>query len=331
MRHSSVGRLFIAGMLAAVGGIAACESSGVDLGFPPEQTGVVLVAVYLDRDGSRTITPFDTAYGNARVALLLKGSDDTVRTLASPAGGVAAFTGVPFGEYKIAIAPASLGDTVELDDIDTPSIRLTATADTIAVFARLTFPEVTLRQVRTLPLGKRVFARSVVLAGVQSFRDTTSHVVDSSGALRLTQVSLRGGLTGNSPGDSVSVLGVVSSRAGQPTLDLALITRFGTRPAPIPLQVSTATAATASTGALDANLVQITSATISDTVTDTPDFRVTVSDGSGSVVVLLDASINFVRSIFRPGRSLNAAGVLVPDGTGGWVLKPRSLGDVVVF
>jgi hypothetical protein len=317
--------------IGLLGALVGCENSGVDLGFPPEQTGTVLVGVYLDRDGSRTPTPFDTAYANARVALLLKGSADTVRTVVSNAGGIAAFTDLAFGEYQVTVAEASLGDSVELGEIDISTIRLTTTADTVGVLARLTFPEVSLVEVRSLPLGKRVFARGVVLAGVQVFRDTTSHVVDSSGALRLTRVALRGGLTGNSPGDSVSIFGLVSSRAGQPTLDQALLTRFATRPPPVPLQVGTGTAATAATGVIDANLVQITSALISDTLTVTPDYHVTVSDGTGSVVVVLDAGINFNRASFLPGRRLNAVGVLVPDGSGTWTLKPRGTGDVIVF
>ena len=204
-------------------------------------------------------------------------------------------------------------------------------ADTNTVVAiRLSFPEVSIRQARLLPVGKRAFIRGVILAGVQSFRDTTSHIVDSSGQIRLTRVSLRTGI-GNTPGDSVSVLGVASTRAGQPTIDLAVISRFGQRPAPIPLPVATGTAATAAGGTLDAGLVIITGAIISDTATAAPDYRVVGSDGTGPITVLLDGLINFNRANFRPGRSMNVQGVLVPDGTGAWVLKPRQIADAQVF
>jgi hypothetical protein len=143
-------------------------------------------------------------------------------------------------------------------------------------------------------------------------------------------VTLKGGLTGNAPGDSVSVLGVTSIRAGQPTLDNAAISRFNNRPEPSPLPVSTGTASTASNGSLDAALVRLTGAVISDTATISPDFRVTVSDGTGSLRMILDANLPFPRSQFIPGRSMQAVGVLVPDGVGGWAIKPRSLGDVVL-
>jgi hypothetical protein len=315
------------------GALAACENSGVDLGFPAEKAGVIEALVYLDRDGSRTATfPLDTLYPGARVALLRRGSGDTVRTAVTGLSGIARFTGVPLGEYRVAVAPASLGDSILVARIDSAQVRLETRPDTLRVtVVRLSYPEVSLREARTLPLGRRVFVRGVVLAGVQSFRDTTSHVADSSGAMRLTRVALRGGLTGNNPGDSVSVLGLTSVRTGQPVLDLAVIARFSTRPPPIPIQASTFTAATAAGGTLDANLVQITGATITDTVTVAPDFRATITDGSGALVVTLDGNINFVRTAWRPGRTLNARGVLVPDGAGGWTLKPRDPNDVVLF
>ena len=104
----------------------------------------------------------------------------------------------------------------------------------------------------------------------------------------------------------------------------------GARPSPIPLAVSTANAATAGGGLLDAALVQITGGIISDTATVAPDFRITVSDGSGPLRILLDGNLQIPRSIFRPGNSMSVRGVLVPDGVGGWMLKPRFGGDIVI-
>jgi hypothetical protein len=317
-------------VLGLVAGATGCTNEGSGLGPGPEETRVVEVGVYLDRDGSRTVTVLDTVFAKARVALFVQGSSDTLKTAVSNAAGVARFTDIALGRYTIAIDPKSIGDSIQVQAIDSTNIRVTAADDTVGSVARLGYPEVSIRQARTLPAGRRVFIRGTILAGVQSFRDTTSHISDSSGQIRLTRVALRGGLSGNSPGDSVSVLGITSSRAGQPTLDLASIARFGTRPAPIPLPVGTGPAATASNGIWDAALVQITGAIISDTVTVAPDFQVTVSDGTGSLEVLLDGNLNFPRTSFRPGRSMNARGVLVPNGVGGWVFKPRELGDVTL-
>ena len=320
-------RLALAAGTAAF--VVACQNAGSSLGFDLSRSAAINVLLYLDRDGSRTPTQLDTSFAKARVALLAHGTNDTVRTQQSSAIGIARFDAVPVGQYRIAVVQSSIGDSITVAAIDTNEVTLAAQDTAISVVVRLSYPELTIRQARVLQLGKRAFIRGVVLAGVQSFRDTTSHVSDSSGQIRLTRVALRGGLIGNNPGDSVSVLGVASTRAGQPTLDLALLTRIGSRPAPIPFSLSTATAATASGGTLDAALVQVIGATISDTVAVSPDFQVTASDGSGPVKIILDANLAFPRTLFRPGHSINVKGVLVPDGLGGWTLKPRDFSDVV--
>lgn len=325
---SSVRRLGWGAAITAIGVLSACENVGSDLGAALQSNGTVAVLVYLDRDGSRTPTVLDTVFAKARVALLLRGGRDTVQTKITDANGVARFQDVALGQYRIVVDSVSVGDSIKVQQVDSASGFHVAIGDTVPLVARLGYPEVSIRQARTMQQGRRVFIRGVVLAGVQSFRDTTSHIVDSSGFLRLTRVSLRAGLTGNNPGDSVSVLGLTSVRLGLPTLDNAALARFGTRPPPIPIAIGTGTAATASNGTLDAALIQVTGATISDTATAAPDFRVQASDGSGTIEIILDGGINFIRSAFRPTRSMNVRGVLVPDGLGKWQLKPRDLGDV---
>lgn len=312
-------------------GLAACDNSGAALGFADENTGTIGVAVYLDRDGSRTLTAADTVYSGARIALLLKGRSDTLRTEPTNTRGLIFFNSLPFGEYRVAVGLASLGDSLEVANIDVTDISISQNHDTVGVVIRVAYPELTVRQARAAAPGKRVFIRGVILAGVQTFRDTTSYMADSSGAIRLTEVALRGGLVGNAPGDSVSALGTISSRLGQPVLARALVGKFGSRPPPVALIVNTGTAASASTGALDAGLVQVIAALISDTASVSPDFTVTVNDGSGPLVITLDANVPFLRALFLPGKRVNARGVLVPNGIGGWTLKPRDLADISVF
>ena len=55
--------------------------------------------------------------------------------------------------------------------------------------------------------------------------------------------------------------------------------------------------------------------------------EVSLSCGTKMRLVMLD----FFRGLFLPGRRVNAQGVLVPDGLGGWSLKPRDPNDVLVF
>ena len=75
----------------------ACVSAGSDLGFGPDETRVVAVDVYLDRDGTRTPTPADTLYRGARVALFIRNSADTFKTATTNQIGRALFTAVPTG------------------------------------------------------------------------------------------------------------------------------------------------------------------------------------------------------------------------------------------
>ena len=322
-------RLSLASTLVAA--LAGCDNAGTALGFPDENTGTVGVAVYLDRDGSRTLTAADTVYSGARIALLQKGRSDTLRTEPTNARGLIFFKSLPFGEYRVAVGRASLGDSLEVANIDLTDVAISQNDDTAGVVIRVAYPELTVRQARAAAPGKRVFIRGVILAGVQVFRDTTSYLADSSGSIRLTDVALRAGLVGNIPGDSVSALGTISSRLAQPVLARALVGRFGSRPPPVALIVNSKTAASASTGALDAGLVQVIAALISDTASVSPDYLVTVNDGSGPLVITLDANVPFLRASFLPGRRVNARGVLVPNGTGGWTLKPRDLADIAVF
>ena len=309
----------------------ACSNAGSDLSFAPTAKRTILARVFLDRDGSGALSSSDTVFPGARVFLRPSAGGQPIQTVTSNALGLSFFEQVPVGEYSLTLDSASIGDSLEVALVDPTSFPLRAGDTTVAVTVRLTYHQLSLAEARSAAAGRRVLVRGLILAGVQSFRDTTSHLQDFSGRIRLTRVSLRGGLTGNSPGDSVVVIGTVSSRAGQPTLDQAIIVLVGTRPAPIPFSINTAQAASAQGGTLDAALVQITGAIISDTSSVGPDLRVVGSDGSGPVTVILDPFGGFNRAAFAPGRPMTVRGVLVPTGAGQWQLKPRNGGDATVF
>jgi len=110
------------------------------------------------------------------------------------------------------------------------------------------------------------------------------------------------------------------------------VTALGTGlPASAP-KVKTAVAATASGGTLDAQLVVVDSAVISDTGSVLGGFRLTVSDGSGNLSVILDQRAGFVvPGAFVPPNRFRIVGLLVPTGTGTWTLKPRSAADLQRF
>lgn len=319
----------LAGCLATAAVVlAACDPAGSDLGFGAEPTGEVAVVVYLDRDGSGTVTAPDTLFQGARVSLRPQGGGAPMETVASDVQGVAFFETVTLGDYLVTVDAASIGDSLLVASIDVDSIRVAAIAPQVSASVRLAYPELSIRQARLLPTGRRVFVRGLVLAGVQLFSDQSSHMADTSLAVRLTGVALQGGLTGNAAGDSVVVLGTVAQVNGQPVLSSARVTRVATRPAPVPKPVTSSAAANAQNGALDADLVLVSSVVVSDSMTVAPHFRIVASDGSGAVTIELDVNLGIATGGFRVGRILNVRGVLVPTGQGSWILKPRGAGDV---
>jgi hypothetical protein len=320
-------RLFALTLLTVVG----CSNAGEELVVITQSRSSVELVVILDRDGTGTFTPPDTVLGGAQVSLRSPSGGQAIQTKTTGPGGIAAFQNVPVGDYIITVDAATIGDSI-VTGVPAP-VRITASYDpqnTPPVQVFTGYRQAFIRQVRSLPQGQRVLIRGLVLAGVLSFRDTTAYVADSSSQIRLTRAILAGNVSGNNPGDTVVVVGTVSSRAGQPTLDLAVITQIGFRLPPFPILLTTSQAAGASGGVLDAALVQI-SGVISEAGNEGLDYRVVGDDGSGPLTVVLDALGGFNRAAFVPGKTMSVRGVLVPDGTGKWRLKPRNPFDTSVF
>jgi hypothetical protein len=99
-----------------------------------------------------------------------------------------------------------------------------------------------------------------------------------------------------------------------------------------PDSVSTQVAANAGGGARDAGHVAV-SGTVSAVVveTGTNDILLTISDGSGNLVVRLDRDVGFVTGSHKVNDVIRARGVLVPSATSPtWELKPRTLAEIVV-
>lgn len=321
----------LAAVLAAVSA-AACDNAGDGLGLGVLQTGSVNVQVYLDRDGSGGLNSADTLYPGARITLRRATDQLPVKTAPTTANGTVLIEGVSVGDYVVTVDAQGLGDSVQVAEISAGGeLRLVPPPTVREVTIRLAYPELSIRAARQATAGRRVLVRGLVLAGVQSYSDTTSYVRDTSTAVRLTRVLLRGGGAGNNPGDTVTVLGTVSSRGGQPTLDQAIISFFGPRTAPVPLSVTSAVAASAQGGTLDAGLVSVAVMVISESGPLGDDYRLVASDGSGALTIILDANIPINAQSVPVGRSITVRGILVPDGTGKWQLKPRSGGDVTLL
>jgi hypothetical protein len=326
-------RPLLLALMAAIA--AACTNAGETLTLPPLALGRIGVGVYFDRDGSLTQTTLDTTVAGVRVALLAPTGQDTLRTATTNASGLAVFDSVPIGSYRLVVDRKALADSVGVVAGDTGVVRLIASNDSIQSnrVIRLGYLEVSLAAARLLPAGQRVLVRGKVVSPLQAFRDSTAFLLDTSGTLRVTDARPRLGGNGNSIGDSVLVLGTTAEQAGQAVLSNGLFLTYGPGVAPLPQVVTVPDAIDARGGALDAALVQLTSVVIRDTASSGPDFILKVADPATpdvTVTVLLDQLLNAPRSIFSPGRTGTFRGVLVPEGDGTWVLKPRIPQDIIL-
>jgi hypothetical protein len=192
--------------------------------------------------------------------------------------------------------------------------------------ATATHETVTVAQARQLAAGKTVYIEGIALNGWVTFGDQTVHVRDGSDVIRTVGVPE----TAILPGDSIRILGTAGNRNGQPVLNASsaavMLTGVGL---PAIDSVTTAVAGSAQGGARDADQVAV-SGVISGTSTRTNgEVALTVSDGSGVLVVVLDPAVGFATGNYTTGVSVRARGVLVPatDGTT-WELKPRSTSEI---
>jgi hypothetical protein len=141
-------------------------------------------------------------------------------------------------------------------------------------------------------------------------------------------MSVRGPIV--AAGDSVRFLGRVGAANGQPVIQEAQATILQIASPPVAIRLTTGDAALAGGGGRDADLVRIVDGTIgTDTATVAGDYQFTVDDGSGPVRVVLDNDASLTRTPYVPGVVMDATGVLVPDGAGAWLLKPRVNADLV--
>lgn len=324
--------------MAACALFAGCVNAGEDRILAIQATGSVGGTVFFDANGSgalETAPGTDSGLAGARVHLFVRGTRDTVATATTAALGAFSIPDVPVGSYVVVLdrsllGDAGVGDTLELIGADTATV--TVMPDSTPTFTvGVGYPRLTVAQARAHPVGRRVVVVGVALnnrTGV--FRDTTVHLQDTSGAVRLAQLrtlavfaqdSLRVRATTGNP----------ALRGNQPFLfDVTVVFQFAGLG--FPTSVTLSTAAAAVSAANDAQLVVVDSAMITDTATVSGDRRLTVDDGSGPLEVLLDGTWFTppapAAEVYVPGNAYRFFGVLVPSGTGTWRLKPRNAQDL---
>lgn len=313
--------------------VVACDNAGSDLGLPRLAEGVLGVGVLLDRDGNGVPNTGDTTYTGARVALFVSGSSDTFRVATTDDQGLALFQGVPIGRYRFAVVPTSLGDSLPVITNGDGDFKIIASEDSLGALTTVLvgYPVLTVAELRQAQPGRRVFVRGVVASALQFFTDSSSFLTSGDAHVRVTSSTHRPGRTGNNVGDSVNVFGTTGRDRGQPVLLGGLVQTIAERPAPVPVELAVHEIDDARDGALDAALVRIGTATIGDTATVGDDFHVELANEADTSLMVVDPKLQVPKAAFAAGRPIVVRGVLVPDGTGRWFLKPRPVvGEIVI-
>lgn len=313
--------------------LASCENAGADRTVGLDATGTVAGFVFFDVNGSLSTDAADVPFEGARVRLLSGASGDTLFRAETGDDGRFAFSGVPVGSYRVVLDSASAGDSARVTGLDMEAVTVLP-ADSIEITGSIGYPIVSAATARTLAAGTRVVVTGVALHVRLTFSDTLLHVVDTSGALRAMRV--RPSAVPVAAGDSVRMSGRISARLGQPALDD--VTVFVVSPTFVPTAstVTTAAASTAVGGTLDAALVRILDAAVTDTATVDGHLMMTIDDGSGLVFVRLDRAADaafrppFPAALYVAPNRFDVVGVLVPSGTGQWIVRPRSSLDLTL-
>lgn len=317
--------------LVALLGAAACARDGAERALGISATGSVIGSVRFDADGSGSATAGDVPMAGVRLRLLTPVARDTVLRATTGLDGSFRFAGVPVGSYSVVISASSVGDSVVVSAPAGVTVTVLPN-DSASVNELVAFPTATLAAARALPVGTRVFVSGFALHARTTFSDTLLHVVDSTGALRATRVRP----TTVVAGDALRMRGRIALRDGQTVLDDVSVFAAGGAELPPPAPTLTsAAAATAAAGTRDAALVRLVDVEVIDTATVLGNLRVTMNDGSGDVVVLLDRAADaaflppFAAGIWDAGRRYDVVGVLVPLTPGVWALRPRSVFDLI--
>lgn len=313
-------------------GLAACESaSDVDL-LEIEGQGAVSGSLLLDLNGTGTVDTPDSALAGVGVVLSTP-SGAPVATVDTDEEGRFAFAEVPAGRYRLGVADAFLGDSLAPVGPMEPLDVVEGDAPEATIL--LSFPELTIEEVRSAPPEHRVFTTGIALNSRQNFTEGRVFLAGASAFLQTTDVARERGVA---VGDSVRLLGRPVIRAGQPALDVAgavAVVLVPQAAVPVPEAVSTAEAAEAGDGALDAALVRIDGAGITDTVTVGDTLMVTADDGTGPVQLAWRPFLGTPPAALAPGTGFQierAVGMLSPYVDGGgltrWRLLVRSGADL---
>jgi len=312
----------------------ACDTGLEDRVLRVEATGAVTGFIYRDLNGDSLFSDADGRVQGLVIHIGYPGLEGWIAADTTRDFGEIAISGVPVGRMEVRLDPTFLADSLRIIEPDSMRFTLTASGD-LTLRIGLAYPGFSIVEARTRPNGSPLFISGSVLSPRFPTANGTIFIRGSGGSIRVTSVPPGLGLT---PGDSVRVRGHLSTNPGSTFVESVGVFRLsGSGSLPVPTPVSTAVAARAGYGVLDADLVQIANAVVLDTATVAGDRVATISDGSGELQLRLQGGMDFTFPVLIPGISVltQVRGVLLPqnpdpDGSLRWALLPRAPSDLTV-
>ncbi len=332
MRLSLPTRFVLFGALLTVPALRGCTDATSIHRLEIDATGSVYGVAYLDNNGNGVLDTQDPPLPAVPVVLTVAQGGQVVDRVETDSAGIFELTDVPVGTYRLDLDSGALGDSLEAAGNGT-EFNVTLGEKTRVDFA-VSFPVLTIEEVRAAEPGRRVFTSGIALNPRQSFGDGVVYLQLDTAYVRTINVE-RASINS---GDSVRVLGRVKIDQGEPVLDeVTPFVLVHAATIPLPVDIGTAEAADADGGRLDAALVRIHGAEISDTSTVDGNFRFQVDDGSGPVEIVFRSFLQLNSSVIRPDTVLrirDLTGLLTPlqdaTGTVHWRVLPRGGSDVTL-
>ena len=323
----------IALAIAAFAPLACSNATDVQL-LQIDGSGVLFGQAFLDFDASGTFTTGDQPIPGVDVVLVTSNSTEVVDLATTDSIGAFALFEVPVGTYRLSIDAAALGDSLEVAGSNDPIT--VALGDTSLVNLGASYPILTIEEMANATVGNQVFTSGIALNPRVNF-DPTGQVHFAGESLFFRTMNLE--RSGFNVGDSVRLFGRVLMDNGSRILDSATPTVLVSQASLVtPVEATALEASTADGGSLDAALVRIRDAAITDTSTAVDGhFHFWVHEGTDSVEVLLRDFLGLNTSAIRPDtivRMNQVLGLLTPfdDGSGNvrWRILPRGGTDVVL-
>lgn len=323
-------RLSSAILLAALLILPACSDVTDVRLLEIESEGVIGGRVFVDLDGSGGPSAPDEPFEGAEVVIVTPSAGVAQRARTDSAGFFI-FSEVPVGTYSLTLDSAALGDTLLV--IELAGSVVVGPGDSVGVSLGATFPILTLEEVLVSTPGREVFTSGIALNARVNFGDGQVHFAGGTSFLRGIDVD-------RSPvvaGDSVRVRGRVVVDNGRVALQrVAPFVLVPQARLVLPSETTVARASTADGGDLDAALIRIRDAEITDTTTGVDGhFHFLAYQASDTVEVVVRDFLGLNTSAFRPDtivRLDRLTGLLSPfdDGSGAvrWRILPRSVADV---